>query len=81
MAAALGLGARPGDVICRVGTSGVVSAVAEVPAADASGHRGGFADATGRYLPLVCTLNAARVLDATARAARRRPRGAVPSSP
>jgi xylulokinase len=27
----------------------------------------GFADATGHYLPLVCTLNAARVLDATAR--------------
>ena len=27
----------------------------------------GFADATGNYLPLVCTLNAARVLDATAR--------------
>ena len=26
----------------------------------------GFADATGRYLPLVCTLNAARVLTATA---------------
>ncbi len=27
----------------------------------------GFADATGIFLPLVCTLNAARVLDATAR--------------
>jgi xylulokinase len=26
----------------------------------------GFADATGRYLPLVCTLNAARVLSTTA---------------
>ena len=26
----------------------------------------GFADATGRFLPLVCTLNAARVLDAAA---------------
>ena len=26
----------------------------------------GFADATGRHLPLVCTLNAARVLDAAA---------------
>ncbi|MFN0282804.1 MAG: xylulokinase [Kineosporiaceae bacterium] len=67
MAAALGVGARPGDVIVSVGTSGVVSAVAEVPAADPSGIVAGFADATGRYLPLVCTLNAARVLDATAR--------------
>ena len=67
MAAALGVGARPGDVIVSIGTSGVVSAVAEVPAADASGIVAGFADATGRYLPLVCTLNAARVFDATAR--------------
>jgi xylulokinase len=67
MAAALGVGARPGDVIVSVGTSGVVSAVAAVPAADPSGTVAGFADATGRFLPLVCTLNAARVLDATAR--------------
>jgi xylulokinase len=67
MAAALGVGARPGDVIVSVGTSGVVSAVAQLPAADPTGTVAGFADATGRYLPLVCTLNAARVLDATAR--------------
>ena len=67
MAAALGVGARPGDVIVSIGTSGVVSAVATTPAADATGTVAGFADATGRYLPLVCTLNAARVLDATAR--------------
>jgi xylulokinase len=67
MAAALGVGARPGDVIVSIGTSGVVSAVAEVPAADPTGTVAGFADATGRYLPLVCTLNAARVFDATAR--------------
>ncbi len=67
MAAALALGARPGDVVVSIGTSGVVSAVAEVPASDAEGTVAGFADATGHYLPLVCTLNAARVLDATAR--------------
>jgi xylulokinase len=66
-AAALGVNARPGDVIVSIGTSGVVSAVAEVPAADPTGIVAGFADATGRYLPLVCTLNAARVLEATAR--------------
>ena len=53
-------------MIVSVGTSGVVSAVAEVPAADDTGIVAGFADATGRYLPLVCTLNAAPVLDATA---------------
>jgi xylulokinase len=67
MAAALGLGARPGDVVLSVGTSGVVCVVAEVPARDENGIVAGFADATGRYLPLIATLNAARVLDATAR--------------
>ncbi len=65
-AAALGLGVGAGDVVVSVGTSGVVSAVTDVAAADASGIIAGFADATGRQLPLVCTLNAARVLDATA---------------
>lgn len=34
---------------------------------DATGIVAGFADATGAFLPLVCTLNAARVLDAAAR--------------
>jgi xylulokinase len=66
MAAALGLGARAGDVVVSVGTSGTVFAVSERPAADPSGAVAGFADATGRFLPLVCTLNAARVLDAAA---------------
>jgi xylulokinase len=66
-AAALGLGAGPGDVVVSVGTSGVACAVSEVPARDASGIVAGFADATGRYLPLVATLNAARVLDAACR--------------
>lgn len=65
-AAALGLGAEPGDVVVSVGTSGVASAVADSPCSDASGTVAGFADATGRFLPLVATLNAARVLDAVA---------------
>ena len=64
---ALGLAAGPGDVVVSIGTSGVVTAVSTVAPADASGAVAGFADATGRFLPLVCTLNAARVLDATAR--------------
>jgi xylulokinase len=54
-------------VVVSIGTSGVVCAVADVPARDPSGIVAGFADATGRHLPLVCTLNASRVLDATAR--------------
>lgn len=66
MGAALGLGMRPGDVVVSLGTSGTVFATSDVSVADASGIVAGFADATGRHLPLVCTLNAARVLSATA---------------
>ena len=67
MGAGLGLGLVPGDVVVSLGTSGTAFAVSEVPAADVSGAVAGFADATGRYLPLVATLNAARVLAAGAR--------------
>jgi xylulokinase len=66
-AAALGVGAEVGDVVLSLGTSGVVSTVSRTSAADPSGTVAGFADATGHFLPLVVTLNAARVLDATAR--------------
>ena len=65
-AAALGAGARLGDAVMSLGTSGTVFAVSETPAADPSGLVAGFADAAGHYLPLVCTLNATRVFDATA---------------
>jgi xylulokinase len=65
--AALGLGAGPGDVVVSLGTSGVVSAVSPTPTADETGIIAGFASATGEHLPIVVTLNAARVLDATAR--------------
>jgi xylulokinase len=66
-AAALGVGAHEGDVIVSIGTSGTVFSVVPAATADASGVVAGFADATGRYLPLVATLNAARVLDAARR--------------
>ncbi|MGB3769565.1 MAG: FGGY-family carbohydrate kinase [Rhodococcus sp. (in: high G+C Gram-positive bacteria)] len=66
-AAALALGAEEGDVVVSIGTSGVVSVVSATASRDAAGLIAGFADATGRHLPLICTLNAARVLDATAR--------------
>ena len=62
--AALGLNAQPGDVIVSLGTSGTAFSVSNTPTHDAAGLVAGFADATGRYLPLVCTLNAARILDA-----------------
>jgi xylulokinase len=63
-AAALGLGLSGGDVAVSIGTSGVVSAISPAPVADPSGLVTGFADATGRYLPLACTLNGARVISA-----------------
>jgi len=66
MAAALGLGLQPGDVAISIGTSGTVFAFSEVPAADPSGAVAGFADATGHFLPLVCTINAGLVLSAIA---------------
>ena len=62
-AAALGLGATPGDAIVSIGTSGTVFGVSQTPTADASGSVAGFADAAGAFLPLIATLNAARVLD------------------
>ncbi|MGN6272555.1 MAG: xylulokinase [Protaetiibacter sp.] len=65
-AAALGLGAREGDVVVSIGTSGTVFAVTDKPVADETGTVAGFADASGAFLPLVATLNAARVLDRTA---------------
>jgi xylulokinase len=65
--AALGLGAGPGDVVVSIGTSGTVFAVSESRTIDPTGTVAGFADCTGRFLPLVATLNAARVLDAIAR--------------
>ena len=66
MGAALGLDLCPGDIVVSLGTSGTAFAVHDQPTSDASGTVAGFADATGRFLPLVATLNAARVLTATA---------------
>lgn len=67
MAGALGLGIGSGDVVVSVGTSGTTFSVRDEPCADETGTVAGFCDATGRFLPLVCTLNAARVLTSTAR--------------
>src|SRR5699024_11249835 len=63
MAAALGLELQPGDVCVSVGTSGVASAWSAKSVHDETGLVTCFADATGAYLPLACTLNGAKVLD------------------
>ncbi|WP_447006995.1 xylulokinase [Saccharothrix isguenensis] len=64
-AAGLGVQAQPGDVVVSIGTSGTAFARSPHPVADGTGIVNGFADAEGGHLPLVCTLNASRVLDAT----------------
>ena len=65
-AAAFGVLAKEGDVVVSLGTSGTVFAVSATATNDNSGTIAGFASASGDFLPLVCTLNAARVLDSMA---------------
>ena len=67
MAGALGTGLRLGEVAISIGTSGTVFAQSEHPVEDPTGTIAGFADAAGRYLPLVCTLNASLVTEAIGR--------------
>ena len=67
MAAALGLGLEPGVAVLSLGTSGTAYAVSDRSTTDPTGAVAGFADATGRFLPLACTLNATKVTDAIAR--------------
>lgn len=67
MAASLGIGLRPKQTCISLGTSGTAFTVSETPTADPSGAVAGFADATGRFLPLVCTNNATKVTATVAR--------------
>lgn len=64
--AALGLGAEAGDAVISIGTSGTVFSVSEVAVRDTSGTIAGFADASGNFLPITVTLNAARLLASSA---------------
>ncbi len=66
MAAGLALGLEPGDAAVSLGTSGTAYTVCAHQTHEPTGTVAGFADATGRFLPLVCTLNGARNLVATA---------------
>ncbi|MEZ0091661.1 FGGY family carbohydrate kinase [Streptacidiphilus sp. EB129] len=75
MATALGLGLGPGDAVVSLGSNGTVYAVHDEALIDPSGTITAFADATGRHLPLVSTLNAARVLRASAELLRTDPEG------
>ncbi|MDN5821866.1 MAG: xylulokinase, partial [Brachybacterium sp.] len=64
MGAALGLSLSEGDVSVSIGTSGVCAMVSPTAPNDATGTVTGFADATGRFLPMTTTINAARILEA-----------------
>lgn len=64
--AALGLGASVGDLVISLGTSGTAFAVSSTSTHDPSGEVAGFADATGNFLPLACTLNAAKIFNTVA---------------
>jgi xylulokinase len=66
MGAALALAAAPGSAVMSLGTSGTVYCVSQAPTSDETGIVAGFADATGRFLPLACTLNATLVVDRVA---------------
>ncbi|SDS30708.1 xylulokinase [Brevibacterium siliguriense] len=69
-AAALGLGVASGDLVISIGTSGTVFGTTDLTIADSTGAVAGFASADGGRLPLVATLNAARVLDSAAKLLR-----------
>ena len=66
-AGAVGLGLAEGEVLYSLGTSGVVITTSATAVTDLSGMVNSVADATGRFLPLVCTLNATKVTDTFAR--------------
>lgn len=62
-AAAKGLDLLEGDFVLSIGTSGTVFGYSSIPSKDESGAIAGFSNADAGFLPLVCTLNAARVLE------------------
>ncbi|MBW4025204.1 MAG: xylulokinase [Proteobacteria bacterium] len=63
MTAALGLGIEEGDTVISLGTSGTAYTVSRAQVTDVTGTINGYADATGRFLPMITTLNAAKVTD------------------
>lgn len=65
-AAALGLNCARGDAVISLGTSGAVFGSSSHKVYDPSGIVAGFCDANGEQLPLICTLNGARILEAGA---------------
>jgi xylulokinase len=67
-ASVLGMMVPDRTALLSLGTSGVACLRSDVQTHDPTGVVAGFADATGAFLPLVCTLNGARNLVAMANA-------------
>ncbi len=65
-AAAVGLGLEPGTPVVSLGTSGTAFMTSATRVVDPSGTVAGFADATGRFLPLAATLNCTLAVDRVA---------------
>jgi xylulokinase len=61
--AAVGLGLESGVPVISLGTSGTAFMVSESRIIDPTGTVAGFADATGRFLPLAATLNCTVAVD------------------
>jgi len=58
MMAAIGTGnVSPGVVTASLGTSGTIFACCDKPVTDERGEIAAFCDSTGRWLPLLCTMN------------------------
>ena len=54
---------RAGDCVISLGTSGTLFGCFDEPVLDPSGAVAPFCDATGRFLPLVCTMNCTTACD------------------
>jgi xylulokinase len=69
MMSAIGSGAtRPGVVVVSLGTSATVFTHSALPIVDRAGLIAPFADSTGAWLPLLCTMNATGVTEEVRRA-------------
>jgi len=63
MSAALGMNLLPGDMAISIGTSGTLYGISPEGIIDTTGTINGYADATGQFMPMITTLNAAKVTD------------------
>lgn len=63
MSAALGMNLKSGDTGISIGTSGTLYGITLTGIADSTGIINGYADAADRFIPMITTLNSAKVTD------------------